>query len=590
MSVTNVTTTNSGGTIISGDTWIVSAGGFAEYGYVSSGGTVIVSSGGFAQFDDISSGGVVIASSGGIAYSDNVLSGGTVIIASGGSANTDTVLSGGTVIVLSSGYAYSDNVSSGGTLILSSGGYGEFDKVSSGGTSIAASGGTSAEDSVSSGGTVIAAYGGKAENGFISSGGVMIVSSGGTIYDAAVSSGGTVIVSSGGTGQYEAVSSGATMIAFSGGTAYYDYAYSGGTLIASSGGTAYADYVRSGGTLIASSGGYAYSAHVSGAGTMIVSSGGTADAAMITGSGTVDLLSGGVVSGGISFFTSSGGFLVVTGTGGGLVGSGGQATQTIGGFAQGDTIDLTALASGSVTSLSFNSGTDILTIDNSAGASLTLKFDGLATGASFSYSADGTGGTDVVVCYYPGTGIRTPAGDVPVERLCIGDSVMLADGRVLPVRWIGRNTVSTRFADPLRVLPIRIRAGALGENRPERDLLVSPQHAVLVEDILIQAGALVNGLSVLREAQVPETFVYYHVEVSEHALILAEGLPAESFVDNVHRSVFDNWAEHEALYGQAPITELPYPRAQSHRQVPRKIAAALMARAMTLSGAKGDVA
>jgi hypothetical protein len=167
---------------------------------------------------------------------------------------------------------------------------------------------------------------------------------------------------------------------------------------------------------------------------------------------------------------------------------------------------------------------------------------------------------------------------------------MLADGRVLPVRWIGRNTVSTRFADPLRVLPIRIRAGALGDNRPERDLLVSPEHAVLVEDILIQAGALVNGLSVLREAEVPETFVYYHVELSEHALILAEGLAAESFVDNLCRMVFDNGAEHAALYGDAPIRELPYPRAQSHRQVPREIVASLMARATRLSGVGRDVA
>jgi hypothetical protein len=183
-----------------------------------------------------------------------------------------------------------------------------------------------------------------------------------------------------------------------------------------------------------------------------------------------------------------------------------------------------------------------------------------------------------VTCYYPGTGIRTPAGDVVVENLAIGDAVMTADGRALPVRWIGRNTVSTRFTDPLRVLPIRIRAGALGDSLPERDLLVSPEHALLVEDILVQAGALVNGLSIIREADVPETFTYYHVELAEHALILAEGAPAETFVDNVHRSAFDNWAEHEALYGTAPIGEMAYPRAQSHRQVPVAIRERLRAR------------
>jgi hypothetical protein len=162
----------------------------------------------------------------------------------------------------------------------------------------------------------------------------------------------------------------------------------------------------------------------------------------------------------------------------------------------------------------------------------------------------------------------------------VGDDVVLADGRVMPVRWIGRNTVSTRFADPLRVLPIRIRAGALAEGLPERDLLVSPEHALLVEDILIQAGALVNGVSIIRERAVPESFTYYHVELAEHALILAEGTPAESFVDHVDRAAFDNWAEHAALHGAAaPISEMPYPRAQSHRQVPPEIRQRLMARA-----------
>ena len=77
----------------------------------------------------------------------------------------------------------------------------------------------------------------------------------------------------------------------------------------------------------------------------------------------------------------------------------------------------------------------------------------------------------------------------------------------------------------------------------------------MVDDILIQAGALVNGLSIVRESNVAETFVYYHIELAEHALVLAEGTPAESFVDNIHRMAFDNWEEHEALYGDAPIVE-----------------------------------
>ena len=80
----------------------------------------------------------------------------------------------------------------------------------------------------------------------------------------------------------------------------------------------------------------------------------------------------------------------------------------------------------------------------------------------------------------------------------------------------------------------------------------------------------------------PKVFTYYHVELAEHALILAEGAAAETFVDNVARTAFDNWAEHEALYGDAPIEEMPLPRAQSRRQVPGDISTRLLRQAARL--------
>ena len=195
-----------------------------------------------------------------------------------------------------------------------------------------------------------------------------------------------------------------------------------------------------------------------------------------------------------------------------------------------------------------------------------------------------------IACFCAGTMIACPDGERAVEALSIGDLVLTWDGRVMPVRWIGRNTVSTKFADPLRVLPIRIAAGALADHLPVRDLLVSPEHAVLVDDILVEAGALVNGLSILRESNVAETFVYYHIELAEHALVLAEGVPAESFVDNIHRMAFDNWEEHEALYGDAPIVEMDYPRARSHRQVPMEIRVRLLDRAATMPAVQREIA
>ena len=94
---------------------------------------------------------------------------------------------------------------------------------------------------------------------------------------------------------------------------------------------------------------------------------------------------------------------------------------------------------------------------------------------------------------------------------------------------------------------------------------------------------MVNGTSIVRENDVPEVFTYYHVEADDHALILAENTPAETFVDNVDRLNFDNWAEHQALYPEGTsITELPHPRAKAHRQVPVNIRVKLAERAQAI--------
>jgi len=184
---------------------------------------------------------------------------------------------------------------------------------------------------------------------------------------------------------------------------------------------------------------------------------------------------------------------------------------------------------------------------------------------------------DFVVCFLAGTRIATPAGHAAIETLAPGDLVLTADGRVAPVRFVGRQTVASTFADPLRTFPIRISAGALGDGLPAHDLLVSPDHALLLDGVLVQAGALVNGTTIVREAAMPERFTYFHVELEDHALILAEAVPAESFVDNVTRRRFDNYAEFAALYGDeaATIAELDLPRVKSARQLPKALRARL---------------
>jgi hypothetical protein len=198
---------------------------------------------------------------------------------------------------------------------------------------------------------------------------------------------------------------------------------------------------------------------------------------------------------------------------------------------------------------------------------------------------------NAALCFMPGTMIRTPDGEAKVETITRGDCVMTTDGRVERVSWIGRQTISMQFADPLRVLPIRIKTGALADNVPSRDLLLSPDHAVLVDGALIQAGALVNGTSIVRETNVPNTFTYYHVELDDHSLIFAENTSVETFVDNVDRLNFDNWAEHQSFYPDGKvIEELPYPRAKAQRQVPMSIRVNLGERAQLIGAAIGVAA
>lgn len=193
-------------------------------------------------------------------------------------------------------------------------------------------------------------------------------------------------------------------------------------------------------------------------------------------------------------------------------------------------------------------------------------------------------GNSYYLCFLEGTLIATPSGDVPVETLRIGDPVVTHDGRVVPVRWLGRRQVFPRFADPLRAFPIRICQHALGENMPCRDLYLSPGHALLVDGILVSAGALVNGSTITRVTAPAAAFTYWHVETADHALIVAEGAPAETFIDNVTRRRFDNHADYAAMYGEerSTIVEIDLPRVMSARQVPPAIRARLADRAHML--------
>ena len=156
------------------------------------------------------------------------------------------------------------------------------------------------------------------------------------------------------------------------------------------------------------------------------------------------------------------------------------------------------------------------------------------------FGGSGTIEFDAPVCFAKGTRIRTVRGDVPVEGLVIGDLVVTTGGATRPIQWLGSRTLDCRHHPrPADVMPVRIAAGAFGAGRPARDLWLSPGHSVCLDilgEVLIPAIALVDGTAIAQVAV--DEMTYWHVELDCHEVILAEGLPAESYLEMGNRSFF----------------------------------------------------
>jgi hypothetical protein len=188
------------------------------------------------------------------------------------------------------------------------------------------------------------------------------------------------------------------------------------------------------------------------------------------------------------------------------------------------------------------------TLSTAAQSGTDAAFEGAAS--SFTADLPQTLAADdaQVPCYTAGTRIRTPRGDVPVEALAEGDAVVTIGGEALTIRWIGHRTVDcARHAKPASVRPVRIAPGAFGPGLPARPLFLSSDHAVFAEGMLIPVKYLVNGTTIAQRAVASVT--YFHIELLEHAVILAEGLPAESDLNTGDRVDFAN--------GGGPVTLHP---------------------------------
>jgi hypothetical protein len=124
-----------------------------------------------------------------------------------------------------------------------------------------------------------------------------------------------------------------------------------------------------------------------------------------------------------------------------------------------------------------------------------------------------------------------------VELLRAGNLVVTAAGKLKKVRWIGHRRIDCRrHAKPRDIWPVRVLAGAFGNGLPLRDLWLSPDHAVFVDNALIPVRYLINGRTIAQQ-RVSEV-TYYHVELATHDVILAEGMSCESYLDTGNRADF----------------------------------------------------
>lgn len=542
---------------------------FAQYTLSATGGSAISSL--------VSSGGIELVDTGATATSTTVFSSGIQKV-NGGTAIGTVVNSGGILSASNSGTVTSASILGGGTLLLSGTKLitATGVTVANGGSVGVGRGGTLTSAAILAGGIVtLSPYTtsptetGSAYYTTVYGGGVLIVSAGASatstvssagamVVNSVVSSGATLtaaplVLSSGGYTLAETVSSGGTLTVGAGAAALETTISAGGTQSVTSGGGVLSTNVASSGTETVASGGYAYFTTVTNGGNQNVS-GGNASFTMITSGGSVTVSSGGTAT---SNTILNGGTETI-GVGGNDVGniisSGGTEVVSQGGtisgtdVIQGGTLDLLGYNAASTTA-SISAG-DLLTV-SSGGVTSTYQLTGTYTTGPVSISSDGGTGIDLFTCYMAGTQIRTAQGEVAIETIRAGqDVVVRRNGQDVlePVRWIGTSRIELGgHAHPELAAPIRVKAGALADNTPVRDLLLSPEHCLILQGRCVPVKLLVNGGSIAREFPTA-AFNYYHLELEQHGILIADGAEAESYLDTGNRILFDNAGQPRTLH------------------------------------------
>jgi hypothetical protein len=170
-----------------------------------------------------------------------------------------------------------------------------------------------------------------------------------------------------------------------------------------------------------------------------------------------------------------------------------------------------------------------------------------------------------VPCFTADTLILTAKGEVRAGDLRLGDRVLTRDAGLQPIRWIGQRRLSgadLRYQTSL--CPIEIKAGALGHDQPSRDLLVSPQHRMLIrdpkvalwfgeEEVLVPAVQLIC-LDGVRQVKSPETesLTYVHFMFDVHQIVMGDGAWSESFQPGDYTLAGFDTAQRDELYTLFP--------------------------------------
>lgn len=144
-----------------------------------------------------------------------------------------------------------------------------------------------------------------------------------------------------------------------------------------------------------------------------------------------------------------------------------------------------------------------------------------------------------IICFTPGTRIATPMGEVAVENLRVGDKVFTRDNGIQEMRWIGQRDLSPQeMALTQQFQPVVVRAGSLGQGMPERDLVLSPNHRLLLTGD--QASLYFGETEVLCAAKHLTTMEgidrietrsirYVHMMSDRHEVVLSNGAWTETF-------------------------------------------------------------